>query len=150
VGRGESPRESLASVQATESTCIEPGQTIANDPNGDQGATGSTQQDIEKVSIAEPWFGAGVRKLVFTMKVQNLGADPLTLTPNSLWTILWTHPNGGSFPVKFVQMNTCDATALPTFAYGHVEGVGPSRSSRRSTVGRPALGGRGEISNRTG
>jgi len=25
-----------------------------------------------------------------------------------------------------VQMNTCDATALPTFAYGHVEGLGPS------------------------
>lgn len=110
----------------TQFPCIEPGVTMADDPADDQGATGSTQQDIRKVSIAEPWMGAGVRRLVFTMKVANLASDSLSLTQNSLWTILWTHPDGGQFPQKFVQMNTCDPTALPTFAYGHVEGVGPS------------------------
>ena len=120
----DDPPCSLAPV--VQLPCIEPGVTMAVDPNGDQGATGSTQQDIEKVSVAEPWLGAGVRKLVFTMKVANLASDPLSLTQNSLWTILWTHPNGGQYPVTFVQMNTCDPLALPTFAYGHVEGVGPS------------------------
>ena len=111
---------------AAESPCIEPGVTMANDPAGDQGATGNAQQDIQKVSVAEPWLGDGVRRLVFTMKVAQLGADALSLAPNTLWTILWTHPNGGQFPQKYVQMNSCDATAIPTFAYGHVEGVGPS------------------------
>jgi hypothetical protein len=113
-------------VMADESTCIEPGATMAVDPSGDQGAAGNAQQDIRKVSIAEPWFGPGVRRLVFTMKVAELGSDALTLAPNTLWTILWTHPSGGEFPQKFVQMNSCDPSALPTFAYGHVEGVGPS------------------------
>jgi hypothetical protein len=111
---------------ATESPCIEPGVTMAVDPAGDQGAAGNAQQDIQKLSVAEPWLGDGNRKLVFTMKMAQLGADALSLAPNTLWTILWTHPDGGQFPQKFVQMNTCDATALPTFAYGHVEGVGPS------------------------
>ena len=113
-------------VTALESTCIEPGLTMAVDPPGDQTIFGTTQQDIQKVSVAEPWLGSGVRRLVFTMKVANLAADPLNLTQNSLWTVLWTHPNGGQFPQKYVQMNTCDPTALPTFAYGHIEGVGPS------------------------
>jgi hypothetical protein len=108
------------------STCIEPGAPMANDPEGDQGATGNAQQDIRTVHVAEPWMGVGVRRLVFTMKMSTLGADPLSLTQNTLWTVLWTHPNGGQFPQKFVQMNTCDPTASPTFAYGHVEGVGPS------------------------
>ena len=107
-------------------TCIEPGATMADDPSGDQGAAGNAQQDILKVSLAEPWLGSGVRRLVFTMKTAQLGSDPLSLAPNTLWTILWTHPNGGQHPQKFVQMNTCDVQALPTFAYGHVEGVGPS------------------------
>jgi hypothetical protein len=113
-------------AQASESTCIEPGVTMAVDPNGDQGPTGTPQHDIQRVSVAEPWLGAGTRRLVFTMKVAQLAGDPLSLAQNTLWTILWTHPNGGQFPQKFVQMNTCDPTALPTFAYGHVEGVGPS------------------------
>ena len=113
-------------VAAVESPCIEPGVTMTIDPDGDQGNAGNAQQDIQKVSVAEPWMGAGVRRLVFTMKVAQLGADALSLAQNTLWTVLWTHPNGGQYPQKFVQMNTCDPTALPTFGYGHVEGVGPS------------------------
>ena len=113
-------------MAAVESPCIEPGVTMTIDPDGDQGNAGNAQQDIQKVSVAEPWMGAGVRRLVFTMKVAQLGADALSLAQNTLWTVLWTHPNGGQYPQKFVQMNTCDPTALPTFGYGHVEGVGPS------------------------
>jgi hypothetical protein len=102
------------------SRCVEPGIQSVVDPTGDVSAAGDPSQDIQNVWIAEPYFGAGVRKLVFTMKVANLA----TLPANTLWTVLWNNPTpGDAFPVKFVQMNTCDPTASPQFSYGHVEGT---------------------------
>jgi hypothetical protein len=90
------------------------------DPTGDVGLGGSAQQDIQNVWIAEPYLGAGVDRLVITMKVANLASLP----SNTLWTVLWNNPTpGDAFPMKFVQMNTCDPLASPSFAYGHVEGT---------------------------
>lgn len=104
-----------------EERCILPGITMANDPIGDVAQpppVGTTQDDIEKISIAEPYLG-GPQQLVFTMKVVDLA----TLPTNRLWTILWNNPDPSDpFPRKFVQMNSCDPTANPSFAYGHVEG----------------------------
>ena len=101
------------------SRCIEPGLQVVADPTGDYGATGSPQQDIQAVWIAEPYQG-GVNRIVVTMKVANLGSLPA----NTLWTVLWNNPTPGDpFPTKFVQMNTCDPLASPGFAYGHVEGT---------------------------
>ncbi|TPW09416.1 MAG: hypothetical protein FD129_2211, partial [bacterium] len=102
------------------SRCIEPGIKTVTDPTGDVSAAGGPTQDLQNVWIAEPYLGIGVDRLVFTMKVANLG----TLPPNTLWTVLWNNPTPGDpFPMKFVQMNTCDPLASPTFAYGHVDGT---------------------------
>ena len=57
------------------------------------------------------------------MKVAGLGPTAGELPINTLWTVLWNNPVAGDpFPTKFVQMNTCDPTASPSFSYGHVEG----------------------------
>ena len=101
------------------SRCIEPGIKTVTDPTGDVSPLGGPQQDLESVWIAEPYLGVGVDRLVITMKVGNLA----TLPQNTLWTVLWNNPTPGDpFPMKFVQMNSCDPLESPTFAYGHVEG----------------------------
>lgn len=107
-----------------ESTCIAPGLTVATDPTGDQNGTlGGPEQDIERAWISEP-DGVGSDVLVVRLKVNQLPASAGSLPINTLWTVLWNNPVAGDpFPRKFVQMNTCDPLASPTFAYGHVQGT---------------------------
>jgi uncharacterized repeat protein (TIGR01451 family) len=93
--------------------CTAPGAIIATDPTGDQ--TGTTQGDLQSVAIAEPYFGPGVSKLVFTIKVQNLTQPPL---PNSYW---YAHFSYGGV-AYFVDMETAsDPTFAPTFHYGRFD-----------------------------
>ncbi len=113
-------------VQPPSSACILPGTRVATDPNGDvtNPLADPVQHDIEGVWFAEPWLGEGVRELIVTLKVAGLGPTAADLPINTLWTVLWSNPvPGDPFPTKFVQMNTCDVTASPSFAYGHVEGT---------------------------
>ena len=107
-----------------ESTCIAPGLTVATDPTGDENGTlGGPEQDIEHVWFSEP-TGVGSDVLLVRMKVAELPASAASLPVNTLWTVLWNNPVAGDpFPRKFVQMNTCDPLASPSFAYGHVEGT---------------------------
>ncbi len=93
--------------------CTAPGAVLATDPSGDQ--TGTPQQDLTSVAIAEPYFGAGVDKLVFTLKAQNL--DPIP-QPSSYW---YTHFSYGGVSY-FVDMETDSSlTKSPTFHYGRYD-----------------------------
>src|SRR5207237_361623 len=61
--------------------CAPGGAGMATDPSGDQGA-GTSQQDLRSVAVGEPFLGAGVNKLRFTLKADNLTPAP---QPNSYW-----------------------------------------------------------------
>jgi uncharacterized repeat protein (TIGR01451 family) len=93
--------------------CAPPGAIMGTDPTGDQ--TGTTQQDLTSVAIAEPFLGANVNKLVFTLKVQNLSNPP---QPNAYW---YEHFSYGGVSY-FVDMETAsDATFTPRFHYGRFD-----------------------------
>ncbi|MDT7603749.1 MAG: hypothetical protein QOF61_1746, partial [Acidobacteriota bacterium] len=102
----------LLAPVVVESPCKLPGVTIIKDATGD--ADGVAGHDIEKVSIAEPYFPDGSSKLYFTLKVGSL--DPVA-TPNTSWKVLFKAPDGIT---HFVEMNTFDPTAIK-FTYGHIE-----------------------------
>ena len=97
--------------------CQLPGVTVVRDASGDQtGAPANAQADIDSVMIAEPFFTDGSRKLVATLKVENL--DPTNLPPNTGWEVLFTAPNATQY---FVEMDTFDPTTGVQFHYGHVD-----------------------------
>ncbi len=88
------------------------GFTVFADPSGDQ--TGTTDLDIQSLSIVEPTTGPNVGKLVFQLKM----ADLSTIPPDHRWRIIWNSPNApdGQF---YVGM-TSDETSNVTFEYGTV------------------------------
>ena len=104
-------------------SCHANGLRIIDDASGDQtGAPLESDMDIQWVSIGEPYFADGSRKLVFKMKVANLSS----LTPNRMWRILWSYPdapaNGNPTSTEFVGryyigMNV-NADGTTTFEYG--------------------------------
>jgi hypothetical protein len=97
--------------------CQLPGVTVVRDPSGDQnGAPANSEADIDSVMIAEPFFADGSRKLVATLKVDNL--TPQNLPPNNGWEVLFTSPNGTEY---FLEMDTFDPTTGVQFHYGHVD-----------------------------
>ncbi len=105
-------------VTAAESSCKLPGITVASDPIGDVTVLGGPGQDIEKVWVAEPYLGPSVNTLVFSMRVAAI--NPASPPLSSTWYILFTVP-GATNPRKWVAMETCDVTAIPTFSYGYLD-----------------------------
>ena len=106
--------------------CTAPGAVIATDPTGD--ATGTPQQDLSSVAVAEPYAGAN-GKLVFTMKVQNL--DPLP-QPSSFW---YEHFSYGGVSY-FVDMETDSSTTkAPLFHYGRYDVDPTSGLNTQSVLG---------------
>lgn len=106
------------------SSCSAPGIRVVDDASGDQigGPLLEEDMDIEWVSIGEPFFADGSRKLVFTLKVKSLAS----LKPNRMWRILWSYPDapvaGNPTSTAFVGryyigMNT-DSAGAATFEYG--------------------------------
>jgi uncharacterized repeat protein (TIGR01451 family) len=94
-------------------SCVAPGAVMATDPGGDQ--TGTSQQDIESVAVAEPYFGAGTNRIVFTLKAHDLGPTP---QPNSYWYEHFSYAG----VAYFVDMETVsDPTFAPTFHYGRFD-----------------------------
>jgi hypothetical protein len=104
-------------------SCDANGVRILDDASGDQiGAPLEGDMDIQWVSIGEPYFADGSRKLVFKMKVANLSS----LTPNRMWRILWSYPDApvASNPSSadfvgryYIGMNV-NADGTTTFEYG--------------------------------
>jgi uncharacterized repeat protein (TIGR01451 family) len=89
-------------------SCVAPGAVMATDPTGDQ--TGTAQQDLTSVAVAEPYFAPSTNRLVFTLKTQNLS----TLPPNAYW---YEHFSYGGVN-WFVDMETATNPVTPTFHYG--------------------------------
>ena len=98
-----------------ESPCELPGVTVAQDPDGDVGVGGSSQQDILSLSAAEPYFADGSQKLVITIQV----ADLETLPPNAIWRAPWV---GGDGTTWFVEARTSDTLDSLSCSYGFLDG----------------------------
>ena len=98
--------------------CRTPGARAASDPGGDTvppAPATPASMDLLSVSVAEPFFGAGVNKLVFTVKV-GTGAAP----PSSQWYVIWTRPTpDATFDRNYVAMKT-DAAGAITYEYGKI------------------------------
>lgn len=107
--------------------CVIPGQIVSCDASGDQDPTlGSTQDDIQQVSIAESPGAA--TSLIVTIKVAALNVDSLPL--NHLWRVLWDNPLNAT--TYFVSMLTCDVTQQPSFDYGFIDANGIQASQGTS------------------
>lgn len=109
--------------KATGSSCDTAGVRILEDAFGDQiGAPLEGDMDIQWVSIGEPFFADGSRKLVFKLKVANLAS----LTPNRMWRILWSypdapvppHPTSTAFVGRYYIGMNINAQGVATFEYG--------------------------------
>jgi hypothetical protein len=91
------------------------GFTVASDPTAEAGPPAANPDlDIQSLSISEPGTGPNAGKLVFNLKMTNLGVIP----PNRRWRIIWNSPSspGGQY---YVGM-TSDASAATSFEYGTV------------------------------
>ena len=96
-------------ITQTESACRTPGVTIYDDNTGDA-TDQQAGHDVQKMSVAEPYLGPGVSKLVFTLKVRSLATVP----PNTTWPIGFTDQMGGA---RCVAMQS-DAAARVSFVFG--------------------------------
>jgi len=116
VGDGELGNELATSpAPPPQDKCHTPGARVVTDPSGDEtGDPADPALDIQAVSVAEPFLADGTRKLIFTLKVADLGTVP----PNSQWVTLFTEDDGITY---FVNMNTGSNPAQPQFEYGHLE-----------------------------
>ena len=109
--------------KAVGSSCGPNGLRVLDDPSGDQiGAPLEGDMDIQWVSIGEPFFADGSRKLVFKMKMAKL----TSLTPNRMWRILWSYPDAPVAPNPtstsfvgryYIGMNV-NSDGIATFEYG--------------------------------
>ena len=111
--------------------CTLPGAVVATDPSGDQ--TGSSQSDITSVGVAEPYLGAGVNRLVFTMKVQTLSP---ALPPNAYWYVHFSY-GGVSY---FVDMETSTNPTAPTFNWGRYDVDPTTGINTEGRLGTPESG----------
>jgi hypothetical protein len=120
---GTSCGTNAAISKAAGGSCAANGLRILDDASGDQiGAPLEGDMDIQWLSIGEPFFADGSRKLVFKLKVANLNS----LTPNRMWRILWSYPDEPVAPNPtsnafvgryYIGMNT-DSAGAATFEYG--------------------------------
>jgi hypothetical protein len=97
--------------------CTAPGVQVVDDTSDSgQNTPPDGRVDLQKLFVSEPFFGAGVNKLVFTLRVtpSSTNAAP----PSSQWYIIWNRQNPDpDFDRWYVEMKT-DASGAPTFKYG--------------------------------
>jgi hypothetical protein len=120
---GTSCGTNAAISKATGSSCGASGLLVLEDASDDQiGAPLERDMDIQWVSIGEPFFADGSRKLVFKLKMASLAS----LTPNRMWRILWSYPDAPVAPNPsstafvgryYIGMNI-DSAGAATFEYG--------------------------------
>jgi hypothetical protein len=112
---------------ASEDPCVPPGVTVVTDAAGDELPPGTSQDDIQKISIAEPNQGASENKLIFTMKVADLNG---ALPTNTQWKIYFTSADGVNY---WVDMET-DGNSVVSYNYG------TAANSIDTTIGFPDSG----------
>ncbi|MEP6698779.1 MAG: hypothetical protein ABJB09_03525 [Verrucomicrobiota bacterium] len=104
--------------------CVLPGILVNDDinPDGTDNDAGANlppdpRVNVRQLFIAEPFFGAGVNKLVFTMQMQpspTLTTPPLSSQFYIVWQRLFPDPD---FDRWFVAMKT-DVTGVVSYQYG--------------------------------
>ena len=130
-GQGEGPycNDVTPVAGPIETACKLPGILAVNDlnPDGTDNDSGANTPpdgsvNIRELFVAEPFLGAGVEKLIFTMQLapSTLSSPP----PSSQWYIIWqrqgtdpSDPNDASYDRMFVAMKT-DASGALSFQYG--------------------------------
>jgi hypothetical protein len=130
-GSGEGPfcSDIVPTVGIVVNPCAVPGVLVDNDlnPDGsdtDAGIPGPGQPsdprvNIRQLFIAEPFSGAGVNKLVFTLQLApSTGAGATAPPPASQWYIVWNRQTPDpDFDRWYVAMKS-DATGALSFEYG--------------------------------
>ena len=114
---GEGLSCGLAFALVPESACRLPGRTVVADTS-DSGANTppDPRVDIQAINIAEPFLGAGVNKLVFTMQLA-----PSTMNmapPNTQWFIIWDRLQPDADFDRYYVAGRSDATGTMSFEYG--------------------------------
>lgn len=111
----------------SENSCFTPGITVVTDATGDQLPPGTSKNDIQKISIAEPNQGAGDSQIVFTMKVADLSG---TLPANGQWKTYFTGPDAVNYWVALVT----DGNSVVSYSYG------TAANNLDTTIGFPDSG----------
>ena len=96
--------------------CNGAGVVVLTDATGDQiGAPLNPALDIQSVSIAEPYYADGSKKIAITMKMASLASLP----PASEWRLIWNFPTtvSGNY---YVEMHT-DENGAVAFEYGTID-----------------------------
>ena len=124
---GEGASSVRVTPASTESPCTGFGVTVLTDPAGDS-LDQLASHDIRSVQIAEPYSADGAKKLVFTLKMNDL-SDPLT--PNTTWRIYFTGADNNGY---FVDMRT-DALGTVSFKYGTYIHNADNTAGAATTVG---------------
>ena len=130
-GQGEGPycNDVTPTVGVVETACKLPGILAVNDlnPDGTDNDSGANtppdpRVNVRQLFVAEPFLGAGVEKLIFTMQLapSTAGSPPAS----SQWYLIWqrqgtdpSDPNDANYDRLFVAMKT-DATGALSFQYG--------------------------------
>ena len=129
IGEGPFCSDIVPTVGIVVNPCALPGVLVDNDLNtdgsdSDAGTPGPGQPsdprvNIRQLFIAEPFFGAGVNKLVFTLQLApSTGTGATTPPPATQWYIVWNRQNpDADFDRWYVAMKS-DATGALSFEYG--------------------------------
>ena len=124
---GEGASSARVFPTTAQSPCAGAGVQVLTDPAGDS-LDQIAGHDIRSLHIAEPFSGAGIQKLVFTLKMADL-SDPLT--PNTTWRVYFTGADGNGY---FVDMRT-DVLGAVTFRYGTYIHNADNSQGTATTVG---------------
>lgn len=108
---GSSCGSNAATAAPSGSSCTLPGVTVVTDAAGDGTDAG---HDIQSVSVAEPYYADGSKKVVFTMKVASLASLPAS----SEWRVVWDFPTTDSGQY-YADMRT-DPNSAVSFEYGTI------------------------------
>jgi hypothetical protein len=127
IGEGPYCKEFHPAIFIPPDPCKLPGVLVTNDFNSDGSDKDSgvntpidPSVNARQLYVAEPFFGSGVNKLVFTLQVApSPGAT--SAPPNSQWFIIWNRISGpaadGSDRI-YVAMRS-DSSGAVTFEYGN-------------------------------
>jgi hypothetical protein len=122
-GQGSSCGDNEVAAKFLGSSYTATGFIIANDPTAEVGPPAANPDlDIQSLSIAEPGTGPNAGKLVFNLKMTNLGVIP----PSRRWRIIWNSPASpitptGNHSGQFYVGMTSDAGGAVSFEYGFVD-----------------------------
>ena len=108
-GGGASPTPT-PTPSPTPGTCLNTPAQVLTDPGGDQGAANPLQVDIESLSAGEDYRYINSQRLVFKLKVHDLG----TIPANQVWNVRWTF--GGT--TYYVAMKS-DGSSTPNVSYDY-------------------------------